>query len=329
MAIQKEVNLNEPLDVQAKPTLKQTNLTPDLAEGVLNLHGDYYRQLQAKCNRYIFWNPVSISAWFIGLSIHAYWILSQVIRESPTFADMLKHEHVFTHGLMILPGLIVVTAFVGLIAFLISDDFRSISDKLEIKAYYSALFGFDLVNFAGLPSTQITKSADKQLLKQGENSSVLVYRESPIAVATVVPVPEKSTADEFVVQISGLHVRKVFEKVDFDEVLLDWAIERAQALNTKKAAKVSIYIDAYSFDTKRIKTLKDRFFEKVSSTTILNPFVEIVQAQEAVKGLLDLGIDNSRTFIFGIPSDPIDKFFGVEREIYVLNVSKKTNVEKI
>ena len=60
MVVQKEIDLNKPLDANAAPVLAKTTLKPELSKAAIVLHGDRYKQLQAKLTKYVLWHPISI-----------------------------------------------------------------------------------------------------------------------------------------------------------------------------------------------------------------------------------------------------------------------------
>ncbi|CAH2350450.1 inorganic phosphate transporter Pho86p [[Candida] railenensis] len=332
MAPQTPLNLNEPLSKDSKSTLEQVPLTPELATAGLTLHGDYYRQSQAKFNKYLVWHPYSLAFVAAATSIYGYLQFAKVIAESSSFWEFLYSPSTISRAMITLPGVLFGLACVGLFSHLVSDDFKTITDNLEISTYSTAIFGFDLIKFANLPIFK-KLSDDKAAYDNGENTSVIIYRDSPIAIATVTPLEEQSDESNFVVQISGLHVRKVFAKVDFDEMLLEWALTRAKFLaNTNpkyKDAKVTVLTDAYSFDSQRIKLLKSNFFEKVKSSRTLNPFSTIIQAEKELEGLVKKKNPNTNSTFFGIRPEVLTSIFDASRITYSLTINRKVPIEEI
>jgi hypothetical protein len=319
MAVQKEVNLNEPLNKDAKASLEQMPLTPDLAQAALILHGDYFRQMQAKCNRFLFWHPVLMAFVTVCVSVFAYVQLHTILEESSSAAAIVRHEDFVLRAALVLPSVVCFVGCVGILSYLLSDDFRTISDKLDLHAYILALFGFNLRTFAQFPIAANTKE-QKKALKHGDNTNLIVYRGSPIAVATVKAGP--STKDQLEVQITGLHVRKVFAKVDFDNLLVDWAIARAYDLARELGhadSKVTVVIDAYNFDTERVKLLKHKFFKRQRLLLEFNPFVEVVAAEAAIEQ--SSGAPTKRA-LFHVPV-VVHQWLGLHRDTYALTLSKR------
>ncbi|EDK39636.2 hypothetical protein PGUG_03734 [Meyerozyma guilliermondii ATCC 6260] len=282
MVAQKFVDLNEPLNPEAKPTLAKSSLTPEYAEASLILHGDYYRQLQGSCNRYIFWHPISMSIWVVGLVAAAAYFLRDYYAISngllDFFAQFVARSDMKFELIYLLPCTVLIFAFIGLSAHLLSDDLRDIADKLDQPDRIEELYGFDLRKFAKEDPNSRLSPKQKALLQNGENTHLIVYRNSPIAVITLKPLLDNSTEANYFVRITGLHVRKVFVKADFHTLLIDWALLRSRQLfheySKKKSdvdsCKINILVDAYSFDKTYIKFLQSRSFGRVSSSTLLD-----------------------------------------------------------
>jgi hypothetical protein len=303
MVAQKSVDLNEPLSPDAKPTLAKSSLTPDYAEASLTLHGDYYRQLQGACNRYIFWHPVSMALWAIGLIVGASYLLHDYYAVSDGFPDFfaqlwarsdMKFELIY-----LLPCTVLIFASIGLSAHLLSDDLRDIADQLDQPDRLEELYGFDLRKFAKVdPSLKLTPK-QKALVQNGENTHLIVYKNSPIAVITLKPLLDNSTEANYFVRITGLNVRKVFAKADFHSLLIDWALLRSRELfheYLKKkldvdSCKINILVDAYSFDKTYIKFLQSRSFGRVSSSTLLDKSKQGSNLVQAINKLLGITRD--------------------------------------
>lgn len=327
MAGQKKVNLNEPLDVEAKPTLNKTNLTPELSEGALTLHGDFYRQQQSQCNKYIFWHPYSLLVFFTITPIYFTFLVYDLILISDSFGEFISL--LFRNKLIIVlvfPCLIILFACIGLSSFLVSDDFKVISDKLMEPVYVEKLFGFDLTKYSFLTNKDNTRHfspKELKLLNNGsKNSQLIVYRDSPIAIITLKPLLENSTETNFFVKITGLNVRKVFSKVDFETLLIEWALIRSRELmqeylNSKKitkneGCKLTVLIDSYSFNKGLNKILKSLSFGLVKEDYQLNPF-----------------IDTNEKLISFITSRSLAKFFSVSRQTYGITLFTKNEDEDI
>lgn len=321
MAIQKKVDLNDPLDASAKPTLKKTALTPEYSEAALTLHGDIYKQLQNKARQHVFWHPSSLVVMvvgFVGILVYRLYDYIVVADSVIEFLGYFVSRRDFQFQ-VISAFPIFMTIFMGysMIAYFVSDDFVSISKDLPNHA--EKLFGFELKKFAALRTDNNSKNLtpkESKLLKNGENSNLIIYRDSPIAVCTLEPLVDSSTLTNFNVKISGLHVRKVFAKVDFESLLLDWAILRSRMLfqdftNGKlnvDGCKINLLIDAYSFDKRFVDILRARSFKLVGESYRLNTFSD--KPNNALITLLLRG-------------------FGIKRQTYVLTLVTKNGDEDI
>lgn len=327
MSGQKKVDLNEPLDVEAKPTLNKTNLTPELSEGAITLHGDFYRQQQSQCNRYIFWHPFSLFVLITASSIYFVYLAYDLIAISD---DVFEFIRLLMRNKLIIvsvfPCLTLLFACIGLSAFLVSDEFRVISDKLMNPSYVDQLFGFDLAKYSKLTNEDNTRQFTPKELKflndSSKNSHLIIYRDSPIAVITVKPLLDNSTESNFFVKITGINVRKVFAKVDFETLLIEWALLRSREimqeyLKSKKitkneGCKLNILIESYSFNKGLNKILKSLSFGLVKEDLELNPFAQT----------------NEKLISF-ITTRSVTKFFGVKRQTYGLTLLTKNEDEDI
>ncbi|KAG2734663.1 hypothetical protein G9P44_002669 [Scheffersomyces stipitis] len=288
MAIQKVVDLNKPLDADAKATLEKSSLKPELAQAALALHGDRYRQLQSRLNRFLFWHPVFIIVFSIAIpTVLTYKLWDYIsISDSPVelLSFLIKSNDFRFQILASLPLLAAVMGFVGITCFWVSEELRYISDKMIQEGFAGEIFGFNIKTFSELPS-EPTTTQDVKLYENGVNTQIILYRDSPIAICTVTPDLVNSTVENFIVKISGLHIRKVFAKVDFDDLLIDWSIFRAREIyqdyvkskNVKKVDdnKLKIVVDSYSFDKKFESTLLAKNFVIVDESLELNPYKEV------------------------------------------------------
>ncbi|CAK9438336.1 uncharacterized protein LODBEIA_P25600 [Lodderomyces beijingensis] len=274
---QKPIDLNKPLDVDAAPTLSKTQLTPDLTKAAIVLQGDKFKQTQAKLTKYILWHPIAISLYTLIVPIvfsRSLWDFIEVSDNVAEFFTLaLRNKKDFVFGVIsTLPVLAGIFACFGFLAFLLSDELGSVSSKFVERKHCDVIFGFDVRQFANAATGAVNK-----------DSELVIYRDSPIAIGTVRPDSDNSTADEFKVVISGIHIRKVFAKVDFDKMLLEWAVLRSRELyseflakkkskNQSKTGQIQITVDAYSFDKHFERMLTSSGFTLLSRSSILDPF---------------------------------------------------------
>ncbi|KAK6877468.1 Inorganic phosphate transporter PHO86 [Candida tropicalis] len=282
MAVQKELDLNKPLDSNAAPNLGKTILTPELSKSAIVLHGDRYKQLQAKLTKYVLWHPYAMLAMttvvpiIFFYSVWDYVSISENLLEFYHLVKKDKKDFIFSI-LSAFPLFASIFGIFGFLAYIVGED-MGIASKNFAQKYCDYVFGFNIRAFAKNDNNE-----DKKLAKLGQNTELIIYRESPIAVGSLVVDEDQSTVENFVVKITGVHVRKVFQKVDFDEVLIEWAILRTRELyqeflvsNGLKAppenSSILITADTYSFDPEFQKTLQENGFRPIDVSFQLNPF---------------------------------------------------------
>lgn len=321
MAYHQDLDLHKPLDRELPSTIRRTPLLPRLALAALTLHGDFYRQLQSKCNARIFWHPATQVFMITVLSItavyqfHELWEISDTWSEFGTLVG--RNKYLFAS---IFPSLIFVAGTVGLTSFLLTDEMRVISDRLAGDAYQQKLFGFPLKIYANASQKDFELQKTREFVESASNSTELIeYRESPIAVVTVVPLPDRSSSDTFYAQITGFHVRKAYKESGLQEELVEIALEKARSLASKYAQENSIQsqtlksvllCDTYSFDDLNKQALEKKGFKRQLSTTQIDPFIGSQAKPE--------------NFLYIIPDAVVKKFFGVFREAYQIKIGEQT-----
>ncbi|RLV95811.1 Inorganic phosphate transporter PHO86 [Spathaspora sp. JA1] len=296
MAVQKEVDLNQPLDAHEAATLAKTPLKPEFARAALILHGDTYKQSQAKLNRYIFWHPIAVIAYFLLIPAALLYNLWGFIEVSDSALEFVmfakKNPKDFFFGVIsAFPMIAGLFATFGLITFIMGDDIGGITSSFVAQKYCDKVFGFDIKKFASLTGHE-TDAESVKLLKQGLNTEIIMYRESPIAICTLVVDEQQSTPEGFIVEITGLHVRKVFENVDFYELLIEWAVLRSRELYFEYAKQkkikssegntILITTEAYSFDKRLQDCLYTTNFGVMSKDLELNKFGETLNKPKEI-----------------------------------------------
>lgn len=312
MVEQKDLNLHQPLDSNADATIRRVPLEPQLATAALTLHGDYYRQLQTRSNRYIVWHPVAqgfIFAVLAAFSIYAYRDLILVSESVGEFFSLaLRNKFILT---TYFPILIFIAGVLGSASFMITDEFRAVSDGLAGETYRLRLFRFPLTIYAN--SLEKDREDQKSLAfldSASESTDLIEYRGSPIAVVTVIPVPDRSTNDVFYARITGLHVRKVYRGVGIEDDLLEYATEKARSLCARyvkdnkiknRSIKTVIIADAYTCDPLMTELYLKSGFQVVKKSFAIDPFYP----EKKVDNLFKL-----------LPVAVPMKFFGIARLTY-------------
>ncbi|GEQ69300.1 hypothetical protein JCM33374_g2971 [Metschnikowia sp. JCM 33374] len=317
MVQQKEVDLNKPLNAAEEAVIRRVPLEPELATVALTLHGDYYRQVQSKSNRQIVWHPLTQTyVWtvFLVATVYVFKDLVEISDSVGEFFNLFYHnKYVLTRYF---PAMIFVAGTVGLVSFTITDEFRIISDKLASDAYMAQVFRFPLKIYANAQA----KDLDSPFVESASQSTDLIeYRNSPIALVTVVPMPNESSNDTFYAKITGLHVRKAYSRAGVEADLLTYAKEKAVHLcnryvadNNLRASKMRIVLvsEAYSIDNNLTAFYAKEGFVVKNTTTKLDPF-----STEATK-----------SFFYVVPAAALLNFFGVYRITYELPMETTVDV---
>lgn len=312
-----ELDLHRPLDREIPSTIRRSPLRPRLSLAALTLHGDFYRQLQSRTNARIFWHPVTITFMILVLLVTVVYQYYDLWVVSDTWAEfgslVMRNKYLIT---TLFPSLVFVAGTVGLTSFLLTDEIRVISDNIGGGAYQQRLFSFPLKVYANSSLEDLEKKETAEFLKTASATTDLIeYRESPIAIVTVVPLPEQSTRDTFYAKITGFHVRKSYKDAGLQNELLDIAIEKTKDLLAayvkqkkikKNALRTVLLCDAYSVDPTNRPFVEQKGFEVKLTTTQLDPFAGAEAKPEK--------------FLSVIPDSVVKKFFGVYRHTYELVV---------
>lgn len=324
MVQQRELNLNEPLDANTEPQIRRISLDPSLATAALTLHGDYYRQLQSKCNGRIVRHPVTqIYIWsiLVGAVVYQYRELIEISDSVGEFLYLASKNKFILASLF--PVLIFLAGTVGIVSFLITDEFRAISDQLSKDYYMEKVFRFPLRIYANASEADLKEGESSEFYQTASRSTDFIeYRNSPIAVVTVIPLPDRSTEDTFYAKITGLHVRKSYRKGGVESDLLEFAKEKAADLGKKyvsdnkiaaKNIKVVLVAEAYTVDDKLPELLAFSGFKVVGSSYNVNPFTDEKKASKLFNRL---------------PVSVLMSFLGFARVTYELELDVATDTTK-
>lgn len=317
MVEQTDLNLHQPLNKDTEAIIRRVPLQPLLATAALTLHGDYYRQLQSQSNSHIVWHPVAQLFVLAVLGCSTLYVFRDLISVSdsiPEFFHLLKNnKFVLTNYF---PVLLFIAGTLGTASFLITDEFRLVSDGLANEKYMLKLFRFPLRIYANAEEKDLSSKTALPFLETASHSTDLIeYRGSPIAVVTVVADPDASSSDVFYAKITGLHVRKVYRNAGLQEELLLFAKEKATDLWTRYAkdnglktsdVKLVLKADAYSFDSVMTNIYESNGFTEVKRSIAIDPFYP----EKKTNSLLGAVI----------------KFFGIARVSYELEVGKTADV---
>ena len=123
------------------------------------------------------------------------------------------------------------------------------------------IYGVDLKRLAS------GEKQDKNLL---ENTEIIVYRNTPIAVVSVLENKSLSKKDSLVMGISTVGCRRVYLKSGILEDLLDWALIRTKNYQKehpqfKHGESMKLLVDVYSFEYNTKQTLSKKGFSMIES----------------------------------------------------------------
>ncbi|AET39994.1 Pho86p Ecym_5226 [Eremothecium cymbalariae DBVPG len=262
---QLDPNLTKPIDRDAPPTIYGSVLKPELATAALNLPIDFLKQKESLANQYLAAQKLTLGS--ILFAVVVYMCSSCTLPRERTgsvveyvylFAGINRKEMVTALIVSAISASLLLTS----LAKLTNAVFKAKS-KVILDSHGISVFNVDLTKLgAGDPS--VTK--DKNL----ENTHIVVYRETPIALVTVQENKSLSTKDALVVSISSMGSRLVYLKSGILEDLIDWALVRTKKIQHqsdkyKKGTSMKLIIEVYSFDTHMKETLKKKGFSVIES----------------------------------------------------------------
>ncbi|EEQ38394.1 putative inorganic phosphate transporter [Clavispora lusitaniae] len=315
MVKQVELNLSTPLKAEADPTIKPIPLEPALATAALTLHGDFYRQLQSKANHHIFWHPITqfvLTSTLCGFAYYTYSELIEISDSIPEFLFLAWNNKYLVSSFF--PVIIFLIGTIGIISFLVTDEFRVVSDSLTDDATMSKIFRFPLRIYANYDENDKSQNSLAFIESASQSTELIEYRESPIAIVTVIPLPDKSTSEVFYARITGLHVRKVYAKAGLQNELMEIAKLKAKSLCSRyvadnkiktKSMRIVLLAEGYTTDSIMTKIFKENNFKALESTTNVNPFSD----KQSADTILKL-----------IPVSFLMKIFGIYRVTYELEL---------
>lgn len=259
---QVDAKLTEPLDSDAPPTIYGATLKPEFATAALNLSVDFVKQQSSLLNSYLIWHPVtSFSIFGCGLI----YLISQ-----SSYPGNAKHVTGWLYQYFLMNkkelfSFIIVCAMAGslLLTFCakLTESVFKKKSKAILETNGEIVYGIDLKKLA---SGEIQKS------ELAENTEIIVYRETPIAVVSILENKTLSKKDSLVMGISTMGCRRVYLKSGILEDLIDWALIRTKNYQKdhgqfKNGESMKLLVDVYSFETYTRETLKKKGFTLIES----------------------------------------------------------------
>lgn len=260
MPEQKDANLDTFIDEKAPPTLYFSKLSPELSNAALNLAVDFQRRSQSPAIKAVAIHPISLTTIILSVLLYAHYNLWDYYRIGG-FALVRDNLEVFMMVLVFATGLMSVFFVLGTY---LTNSIREKADGISKDT--TPIFGLDLTKLAVInPENKKLDKESKEILAKSENTNIALYRETPIALVSVEPVENLSNKDRFTTKITGLGIRKVYQKSGILEDLIDWAIVRSNTLNANKSEKILVLIDVLSTDSETQKVLKDKQFQHITT----------------------------------------------------------------
>ncbi|SCU99810.1 LAME_0G05666g1_1 [Lachancea meyersii CBS 8951] len=259
---QVDASLNEPINKDAPPTIYGSHLTPEFASAALNLSVDFLKQQQSMANKYILWHPKTLSV--VSFCAIIYLLpnisLPEKTRNASGFVVqfvLMNQAQLLTAGLVLL----ISTSVVFTLLSKVTENIFKSKVKKVVESEGSSIFGCQLEKLAKGTIKPTDKTKDTQ---------IIVYRDTPIALVSVLENESISKSDSLVMGISSIGSRRVYAKSGIIEDLLDWALIRTKNIqnesdkfNTDKSMK--LLVDAYSFDETLKQTLTKKGFSLIKS----------------------------------------------------------------
>ncbi|AMD19109.1 HBR208Cp [Eremothecium sinecaudum] len=258
-------NLSNPIDEDAPPTIYGSHLKPELATAALNLPIDFIKQKESLANHYLATHHVTISAVLIAASVYVGKNYVFTTRSTNSVAEYLsfflsnnKKEIITTVIVLCISASLLITSLSRLTGVVFKPKIDSIVNSRGIT-----LFGLDLKQLANGDSKSVN---DKKV----DDTYVVVYRETPIALVSIAENMQLSTKESLVMGITTIGCRQVYQRSGIIEDLLDWALLRTKDIQQqsgkyKPGQSMKLLIEVYSFDKFMKKTLKKKGFNMLES----------------------------------------------------------------
>lgn len=257
-----DANLHQPIDQDAPPTIYGTNLKQEYSSAALNLSVDFVKQQCALINKHLFWHPITVSS---VLTLGLTYLLSQSNYPSRTaHVTGWLYQYILMNRKELLTFVLVCAISASCIISLLSKITELVfkrKSQMILDSNGQIIYGVDLKRLAS------GEKQDKNLL---ENTEIIVYRNTPIAVVSVLENKSLSKKDSLVMGISTVGCRRVYLKSGILEDLLDWALIRTKNYQKehpqfKHGESMKLLVDVYSFEYNTKQTLSKKGFSMIES----------------------------------------------------------------
>lgn len=263
---QVDASLDQPINSEAPPTIYGTAITPELATASLNLSVDFIKQEQSLANKGMIHHYITKVVVLLAVSIYLgpRIILPRNLSSSSVSGYLYQFVmfNRYTLGTSIAALALSFLCLLTTYSRVTEVFFKSIISEVTADCGASC-FGMNLREF-------VLKGKEGPRDTQANNTYVIVYRETPIAVISLTENKALSSEASLVMSISTLGCRKVYLTSGILEDLLDWAMLRTRAIakDGNYGESMKILLSVYSFDDHMKKTLKQKGFSRIASTKI-------------------------------------------------------------
>ncbi|CAR27657.1 hypothetical protein ZYGR_0N01400 [Zygosaccharomyces rouxii] len=268
---QVDARLSEPLNSETPPTIGSTDLKPEYATAALNMAADFVKQKQSLANMSILGHPlIVVFVWMVAIYFAAPKVTIPTDNGNGSFINFIWQA--FSKNKSVVPTVIFFGCLSTMIVFTLMSRvtetfFNSLSRDI-IDTQGENVFGVDLKKLA-------ERKCTSQELEQAKNTYIVVYRDTPVALVSLVENKILTTKDNLVMSVSTMGCRKVYEKSGIIEDLIDWCTIRTKQkyVQGDYTGKMKLLIDVYSFDVDTKAILKRKGFTLLKNAKVHESFI--------------------------------------------------------
>ncbi|SCV01918.1 LAMI_0G14576g1_1 [Lachancea mirantina] len=257
---QVDASLDKPIDKDAPPTIYGSKLKPEFASAALNLSVDFLRQQQSEANKYLLWNKTTLLGSFTCALLYLV-SKSTFPRGSKSVSGFFVQYAYMNTKELITAGIVIVISSSVIFTLLSRVTENVFSKKIDAIVKTEGESVFD-VNLNKLSADKVKGS---EVL---ENTQIIVYRDTPIALAAIMENKHLSTEDSLVMGVTTIGARRVYLKSGVMEDLIDWALLRTKDLQYRKhgnGKSMKLLLDVCSFDKDLRDALKKKGFSPIKT----------------------------------------------------------------
>lgn len=268
---QVDARLHEPLSSETPPTIYSTALKPEYASAALSMSADFVKKKQSLANMSILGHPlVIVLVWMVVVYFAAPKVTIPADNGDGSFVDFVWLS--ISRNKNIVPTVIIVGCLSTIVVFTLMSRVTETFFNSLVKAIFDTqgenVFGVNLKKFAEGKSTN-------EELEQAKNTYIVVYRDTPVALVSLVENKILTTEANLVMSVSTMGSRKVYEKSGIIEDLIDWCAIRTKQkyVQDQHSGKMKLLIDTYSFDVHNRDILRQKGFTLLKTTKLSGSFI--------------------------------------------------------